>query len=149
MTRLFRRGELQAAVLDVLALVGPANGYTIMQELGSRVGDQWQPSPGAVYPALLGLHDAGLIVVTEHDGSRDYALSAAGQRAAKKAAGIIEDVANRARLRPRTVTVGAVLDEFAAGFPHRHQTVSPLQQAHVLAELEAVRERLDNLLEET
>ena len=149
MTRLFRRGELQSSVLDVLATLGPANGYTIMQELANRIGDQWQPSPGAVYPALLGLHDAGLIDVTERDGTRDYTLSSSGRRAAKKAAGVVDDVASRARALPRTITLGAVVDDFAGGFSRRHQELTSAQHASVAAALDAARERIDNLLEES
>ena len=92
MTRVFRRGELQAAVLDALAQIEPANGYAVMQELSDRVGESWQPSPGAVYPALIGLHDAGLVAVTERDGTREYKLSAAGRRAASKVTGTLEAV---------------------------------------------------------
>ena len=57
MSRLFARGELKLALLHVAAELGPANGYAIMQGLGDRVGGSWQPSPGAIYPALLALED--------------------------------------------------------------------------------------------
>ena len=70
MSRLFGRGELQAALLDAIGALGPSHGYAIMQTLAERVGNGWRPSPGAIYPALLGLEDAGLIEGRDGDGSR-------------------------------------------------------------------------------
>jgi DNA-binding PadR family transcriptional regulator len=135
MTRLFRRGELQSAVLDAIAELGPSNGYVIMQALADRIGGGWQPSPGAVYPALLGLEDAGLVDVTTHDGSRDYALTAAGRRAAQAAAGTLATVADRAR--------GAVVDTFAGLVTGRQRRLSTAQHAAVLDELARTAEKIE------
>src|SRR5688500_19033749 len=44
-----RRGDVRAAILDVLA-VRPMNGYQIIQEIADRTGGTWKPSPGSVYP---------------------------------------------------------------------------------------------------
>jgi DNA-binding PadR family transcriptional regulator len=147
-TRVFRRGELQAAVLDALAQIEPANGYAVMQELSDRVGETWQPSPGAVYPALIGLHDAGLIAVAESDGAREYRLSAAGRRAASKVAGTLEAVGTRARAIPRTATIAAVVDDFAARIPNRHRLLTAGQEAAIVAELDRARRRVSELLQE-
>jgi DNA-binding PadR family transcriptional regulator len=147
MTRLFRRGELQAAVLDALAQVGPANGYTVMQALSERVGERWQPSPGAVYPALIGLQGAGLVTATERDGSREYALSEAGRRAARKASGTLDDVAVRARGLPRTSTLGSVVDEFTARLPRRQQLLTAEQEATIITDLDNLRRRIIEVLD--
>ena len=58
MTRVFNRGELKLALLSVIASLGEGHGYAIMQELQRRVGSQWRPSPGAIYPALVALEEA-------------------------------------------------------------------------------------------
>src|SRR5260221_11333790 len=100
MTRLFRRGELKAALLDALDAAGPSNGYPIMQTLAEQIGESWQPSPGAVYPALLALEDTGLVQGTDRNGSRVYELTAAGVRAASKLHGTVDAVARRARATP-------------------------------------------------
>ncbi|CAN5563890.1 hypothetical protein BH20ACT2_BH20ACT2_17520 [soil metagenome] len=122
MTRLFRRGELKAALVDALAGVGPANGYVLMQALAERIGGGWQPSPGAVYPALLGLEDAGLIGGREQQGTRVYELTAAGRRSHASAGATLDRVAARARTAPLPApTLGAVLDRFAARCPGRQQ----------------------------
>ena len=146
MTRVFKRGELQAAVLDALAQIEPANGYAVMQELADRVGQSWQPSPGAVYPALIGLHDAGLVSVTEQDGTREYRLSAAGRRAASKVTGTLEAVGTRAREIPRTATVAAIVDDFAARMPNRHRLLTAPQEASIIAELDLARRHISELL---
>jgi DNA-binding PadR family transcriptional regulator len=58
-----RRGDVRAAILDLLAEGQPWNGYQIIQEIGSRTEGVWRPSAGSVYPALQLLEDEGLIVV--------------------------------------------------------------------------------------
>jgi DNA-binding PadR family transcriptional regulator len=56
-----RRGDVRAAILDLLAEGQPWNGYQIIQEIGSRTQGLWRPSAGSVYPALQLLEDEGLI----------------------------------------------------------------------------------------
>jgi DNA-binding PadR family transcriptional regulator len=129
MTRLFGRGELKQALLHVAADVGPTNGYTIMHGLAERVGGSWQPSPGAIYPALLALEDGGLLVGHDHDGTRRYEITPAGRVVVAAEPDVLDEVAGRAQRAPAPpVTVGAVLDRLVAAVPHRDQ---PLPPAHV------------------
>ena len=51
----------------MIASLGEGHGYAIMQELQRRVGSQWRPSPGAIYPALVALEEAGLITSDERE----------------------------------------------------------------------------------
>jgi DNA-binding PadR family transcriptional regulator len=55
------------------------HGYEIIQELESRSGGVWKPSPGSVYPTLQLLQDEGLVTASEIDGRRVFTLSEAGQ----------------------------------------------------------------------
>ena len=129
MTRLFGRGELKLALLHVAADLGPTNGYAIMHGLADRVGGSWQPSPGAIYPALLSLEDAGLLEGRDADGTRRYEITSAGRMQVASDPDVIGDVAGRARRAPAPpVTVGAVLDRLAADAPRRD---FPLQPANV------------------
>lgn len=74
-----RRGDVRAAVLDVLA-GGPLNGYQIISEITERSGGAWRPSPGSVYPTIQQLLDEGLIEAEDDDrGRRTLRLSEAGQ----------------------------------------------------------------------
>jgi DNA-binding PadR family transcriptional regulator len=74
-----RRGDVRAAALALLA-EEPRNGYQIIQEIASRSGGVWQPSPGSVYPALQQLEDEGLISAATMDGGRSgFALTDEGR----------------------------------------------------------------------
>jgi DNA-binding PadR family transcriptional regulator len=66
-----RRGDVRAAILDLLAEGQPWNGYQIIQEIGARTQGVWRPSAGSVYPALQQLEDEALI--------KDQASEAAGE----------------------------------------------------------------------
>jgi DNA-binding PadR family transcriptional regulator len=131
-TRLFGRGELKLALLHVAADLGPTNGYVIMRALAERVGGSWQPSPGAIYPALLALEDGGLLVSRDHDGGRQYELTSAGRVAVAADPDVITEVAGRAKRAPAPpVTVGAVLDRLAASAPRRDHPVEPVVVARI------------------
>lgn len=74
-----RRGDVRAAVLALVA-EEPTNGYQIIQRIAERSGGIWQPSPGAIYPALSQLEDEGLILAeTARGGRRAYVLTEAGR----------------------------------------------------------------------
>lgn len=147
MTRLFRRGELKAALLDALDASGAANGYTIMQTLAERIGESWQPSPGAVYPALLALEDTGLVKGSERNGSRLYELTAAGRQAAAKLRGTVDAVAARARTAPApAATLGSVLDDFSAHASSRNRTLDERTARAVVAILDSARNNIDRII---
>jgi DNA-binding PadR family transcriptional regulator len=73
-----RRGDVRAAILLLLE-EEPRNGYGLMEEIESRSGGAWRPSPGSVYPALSQLEDEGLISADEGGGRRSFALTDAGR----------------------------------------------------------------------
>jgi len=75
-----RRGDVRAAILDLLAEGQPWNGYQIIQEIGERTQGVWRPSAGSVYPALQQLEDEGLITAAAgEDRRRNYTLTTEGQ----------------------------------------------------------------------
>jgi DNA-binding PadR family transcriptional regulator len=80
-----RRGNVRAAVLALL-VERPMHGYEMIQELESRTGGIWRPSPGSVYPTLQLLEDEGLIQAEEGAGRKRFALTEAGQAEATRAA---------------------------------------------------------------
>lgn len=73
-----RRGNVKAAILAVLA-EQPMHGYEVMQQLESRSGGMWRPSPGSVYPTLQLLEDQGLIKSDDVDGRRVFSLTDEGK----------------------------------------------------------------------
>jgi DNA-binding PadR family transcriptional regulator len=76
-----RRGDVRAAILDLLAEGQPWNGYQIIQEIGARTQGVWRPSAGSVYPALQQLEDEALIKAEAagEDRRRMYTLSEEGR----------------------------------------------------------------------
>jgi DNA-binding transcriptional ArsR family regulator len=147
-TRLFGRGELKAAILDALGEAEPANGYAIMQALADAIGGSWRPSPGAVYPALLGLEDAGLVVGDDDGGgSVTYRLTAAGRGARQGAEGVLSAVADRVRTDPPAPTLGALVDAFASAAPARGHKLAPAGVTAVQRLLESTQARLAKIVD--
>ncbi|HEX9644373.1 MAG TPA: PadR family transcriptional regulator [Acidimicrobiia bacterium] len=130
MSRVFRRGELKEAIVVVLAGLGEAHGYGIMSELKERVGGGWKPSPGAIYPALVGLVESGHVEVFDRDETKVYVLTAEGRRAAERSsgAGRWASLTARAELGDHRIAVGSLLDRFAAESPHRRRLAGSAQQ---------------------
>lgn len=148
MTRLFARGELKTAILDALGDIEPANGYVIMQALADAIGGGWKPSPGAIYPALLGLQDGGLVDgVDDGTGSLTYRLTDAGRRASTSAEGTISAAADRARTAPPAATVGALVDDFASSLPDRSRKLGPKATTAVTRLLETTQTRIATILD--
>jgi DNA-binding PadR family transcriptional regulator len=73
-----RRGDVRAAMLLLLE-EEPRNGYQLMEEIESRSGGAWRPSPGSVYPALAQLEDEALIRSDESAGRRSFELTDEGR----------------------------------------------------------------------
>ena len=73
-----RRGNVKAAILAVL-VEQPMHGYEVMQQLESRSGGMWKPSPGSIYPTLQLLEDQGLVRSEEVDGRRVFSLTDEGK----------------------------------------------------------------------
>ncbi|QFG69611.1 PadR family transcriptional regulator [Ornithinimicrobium pratense] len=76
-----RRGDVRNAILHLLQRE-PMNGYQLMQEIAQSSGGAWQPSSGAIYPALSLLEDEGLVEQHDVDGRKAYQLTDAGRHAA-------------------------------------------------------------------
>ena len=74
-----RKGDVRAAILDLLAEGGQWNGYQLIQEISGRTSGVWRPSAGSVYPALQQLEDEGLIAPEGEGRRRMYSLTDAGR----------------------------------------------------------------------
>jgi len=149
MARVFNRGELKLALLSVIASLGEGHGYAIMQELQRRVGSQWRPSPGAIYPALVALEEAGLIASEEHEGLRVYQLTPAGtaELDGQDLGPSWGDISRRAHARRPRATLGRLLDRFELGLPRRAE-LSPEQAESIDAALTRTRSDIAAILDE-
>lgn len=73
-----RRGDVRAAILDVLA-TEPMNGYQVISEIAERTRGAWKPSPGSVYPTISQLEDEGLVEGDDERGRRLLRLTDEGR----------------------------------------------------------------------
>jgi DNA-binding PadR family transcriptional regulator len=132
-----RRGDVRAAILDLLAEGQAWNGYQIIQEIGARTQGVWRPSAGSVYPALQQLEDEGLITAAAgEDRRRNYTLTEEGRayveahadelRASWDAVtGSIDDAAVQMHNLARQVAMAAV-QVAQAGSPAQVQQASKI-----------------------
>jgi DNA-binding PadR family transcriptional regulator len=79
-----RKGDVRAAILDLLDEGGEWNGYQLIQEIAGRTNGVWRPSAGSVYPALQQLEDEGLIAPEGEGRRRMYSLTDAGRAYAQE-----------------------------------------------------------------
>jgi DNA-binding PadR family transcriptional regulator len=146
MGRLFRRGELQDAVLEIIAEVGPAHGYAVLAVLAERIGGTWRPSPGAVYPTLLSLEDAGLVEGEQTGDTRQYRITRAGRRRLDTTGLVLARVTARADDRAPGRRLSAVLDDFVAEVPRRSRVLPPALADQAELVLDRARRDLNDLL---
>jgi len=77
--RIFDSGDLRLVILALIA-EKPRHGYEIIKALGERVGGDYSPSPGVVYPTLTYLEEIGHASVTaDHGGRKLYEITAEGR----------------------------------------------------------------------
>lgn len=78
--RFFRHGELALVILTVLNR-RPMNSYRLLCEIETLFDGAYEPSTGAIYPAVSALRDEGLITYEGGGGGRIYGLTERGRRA--------------------------------------------------------------------
>ena len=68
-------------IIPRLLREGNKTGTEIMQELSDRTDDEWNPSPGTIYPLLSSLEEDGIIETVKIEGrSKTYHLSDEGKK---------------------------------------------------------------------
>ena len=78
--RMFDGGELRLVILALIA-EKPRYGYEVIKELGERVGGDYSPSPGVVYPTLTMLEEMGYAQASQDaQGRKLYGLTPDGEK---------------------------------------------------------------------
>ena len=72
------RGGVKYLILDAVA-DAPRHGYEIIQVIEERSKGAYRPSAGVGYPTLQLLDETGLLVATEKDGRKTYAITPEGR----------------------------------------------------------------------
>ncbi len=96
----FERGDVRYIVLSLLR-ERPSHGYEVIRELERRMGGEYSPSPGTVYPTLQLLEDMGCVTSSEQDGKRVYTITAAGEQYLAESQGRVDDIWERIDVRRR------------------------------------------------
>src|SRR5271156_4608647 len=77
--RMFDGGELRLVILALVA-EKPRYGYEIIKELGERVGGEYSPSPGVVYPTLTLIEEMGYASASQDAAGRKlYTVTSEGE----------------------------------------------------------------------
>ena len=72
----------EAMYYVLLALMNPAHGYKLMQEISDVSQNRLKMGPGTLYGVLTRMEGDGLIRMTEDDGRRKvYRITAEGEKA--------------------------------------------------------------------
>ncbi|CAM3963117.1 Transcriptional regulator PadR-like family protein [Smaragdicoccus niigatensis] len=141
-----RRGDVRAAILSVLA-DEPRNGYQIIQEISSRSGDAWKPSPGSVYPTLQQLEDEGLVEAADDNGRKVFRLTAEGNNyVAANADEVNAPWEAFAEASTEDDGFRPLLGQTASALWQVMATGSPAQQARAREVLQDTRRRLYGIL---
>jgi DNA-binding PadR family transcriptional regulator len=75
---MFDHGELRLLVLAMIA-DQPRHGYELIKAIEDRMGGNYSPSPGVIYPMLSWLEDMGYAVIeAEPAGRKRYRLTPEG-----------------------------------------------------------------------
>lgn len=77
--RPFQKGDLKYVILGLIA-EKPSHGYEIIRSLEERSHGLYAPSPGAVYPTLQFLEEAGYVSSSDHDGKKIYTITEGGKQ---------------------------------------------------------------------
>lgn len=146
MNRIFKNGELQEVILNLLERDQPLNGYAIMQKLAAELRGSWRPSPGSIYPALLGLEDARMIRATEIDGTKMYELEESGKEIAENST-VLDNIKERtSRDFSSMTTVGELITEFLRNTPFRRFRLNNEEKQLVENLLENLNRSLSDIL---
>ena len=79
MGRMFGQGDLKLLLLSLIE-TQPRHGYELIRAIEDLCGGSYSPSPGAIYPTLTFLEEAGYATVQIADASakKQYAITAEG-----------------------------------------------------------------------
>jgi DNA-binding PadR family transcriptional regulator len=84
-------GDLRLLILSLINET-PRHGYDLIQEIETRTGGTYKPSPGVMYPALEIIQDLGLAEVRTEDGKKTYHITDGGKAELAKEAETVDAI---------------------------------------------------------
>ena len=92
--KMFDAGALRYIVLQMIA-DQPRHGYEIIKEIEDRVGGDYAPSPGAIYPLLALFEDLGHVVVTTEGNKKLHSITPSGRKFLKENRAFVDAISAR------------------------------------------------------
>ena len=119
-----------------------------MGELKDRIGGGWKPSPGAIYPALLALVEQGFVETVQQSDMTIYTVTPEGRQHARVLATDERwaSLTARAKRGEERITVGSLLDEYAANSGLRRRLTGDRQRAEIKSILEHTTAEIEQRL---
>src|SRR3569623_1843481 len=112
MGRMFGQGDLK---LLLLALIEeqPRHGYELIRAIEDLCGGSYSPSPGAIYPTLTYLEEAGYasVQLADANGRKQYAITDEGRARLQQSRLEVEAVMQRLKLASRMMAKRSVPEE--------------------------------------
>ena len=135
-------------------------GTDIMQQLSTITENQWNPSPGTIYPLLSSLEEEGIIEAATTDGrSKTYRLTENGKkRMLQVIKQMTSEVGQKTRLGPRIWEQLLEPDERIRFHLHgMHHSIESFQSVldsldkkqrkHLLQQLEKMTDQLNSIID--
>ena len=111
--RFFRHGELPLLILSLLQR-RPMHGYQILGDVAALFGEEYEPSTGAVYPAITALKEQKLIA-SERGQPKIHSLTELGEKVLQERKGLLAELEIRTgRQILENGSIDSALDRFAA-----------------------------------
>ncbi|WP_299951309.1 PadR family transcriptional regulator [Hyphomonas sp. BRH_c22] len=145
-------GDLRLLILSLISET-PRHGYDLIQEIETRTGGTYKPSPGVMYPALEIIQDLGLAEVRTEDGKKTFHITAEGQEELEREAATVEAI--HARLAdlmradedadPADVRTAMHRLRHAVVTSARHSLADEARHRRIVAILSAARDEISSL----
>lgn len=101
MGRMFGQGDLKLLLLALIE-TQPRHGYELIRAIEDLCGGSYSPSPGAIYPTLTFLEEAGYASAQRSDSNRkQYAITDEGRQHLMQYRSEVEAVMQRLKLAAR------------------------------------------------
>ena len=107
---MFGSGDLRYVILQLIS-EKPSYGYEIIKSIQERLGGNYAPSPGIVYPMLTMLEEMGYASVTQEGTRKLYSITEEGAKALAENKAVVDAIFARmdhsrnefARQRPQQI----------------------------------------------
>jgi DNA-binding PadR family transcriptional regulator len=91
---MFGGHDLRYVILQLIS-EKPSYGYEIIKSIQERLGGNYAPSPGIVYPMLTMLEEMGYASVTQEGARKLYAITEEGAKALAENKAVVDAIFTR------------------------------------------------------